>query len=79
MKSPKRPSSEGAAKYFHFTGLVKRLMANPTRGVKMMLRKNDHSSPIFLFFPIFSETTSARIYQRVKMMLNHMMFMIPGF
>jgi hypothetical protein len=44
----------------------------------MKLRKKDHSSPIFLFLPIFSETTRARIYQAVNMMLNQVEFINLG-
>lgn len=47
--------------------------------MNIKLRKNDHSSPIFLFLPIFSETTRERIYQAVKIMLTHRMFIVKVF
>jgi len=48
-------------------------------GENIKLRKKDHSSPIFLFFPIFSETTREKIYQVVKIMLIQMMFIVQEF
>ena len=38
----------------------------PKTGLRMMLKKKAHSTPNFFFFPIVSETTMARTYQRMN-------------
>jgi len=66
-------------KYQLSFGLLNRVITIPTTGVSIKLRKNDHSSPIFRFLPIFSDTTSDRIYQAVNMMLNQSASMADWF
>ena len=46
----------------------------PKTGLNMMEMKNDHSTPIFFFFPRFSEMTNASTYQRTKINMTRYSF-----
>ncbi len=48
----------------------------PITGEKIMLRKNDHCTPIFLFLPIVSEIINERTYQAMNMVMIMYSFII---
>jgi hypothetical protein len=70
MKSLCVQEEENANYFIIGLGFVSRLMIKPTMGVKIKHRKNDHSSPIFLFLPTFSDTISEKAYHRMKIAEN---------